>query len=56
MRIGELFQDINDIQYLLRNLNITSYKKAYDLITQFYPAEKFPQKTLYALEKMLGNA
>lgn len=54
MRIGEEFEDENDIIYLLRYLNISDYKKAVDLITKFYPKEKFPQKTFYALEEILG--
>ncbi|MGH7884308.1 MAG: DUF6036 family nucleotidyltransferase [Thermodesulfobacteriota bacterium] len=54
MRIGEEFEDENDIIYLLRYLNISDYKKAVDLITKFYPKEKIPQKTFYALEEILG--
>lgn len=53
MRIGEEFHDLEDIQYLLRNLNIESYPKALEVIQGFYPLEKFPQKTLYALEEIL---
>ena len=53
MRIGEEFHDLDDVRYLLRYLNITSYKKALATIGQYYPAERFPQKTLYALEELL---
>ena len=52
MRIGEEFHDLGDIQYLLRYLNITSYKKALDLISSYYPLERFPQETLYGLEEL----
>ena len=53
MRIGEEFYDLDDVRYLLRSLNITDYQSALDLITSYYPIERFPQKTLYALEELI---
>ncbi|PIR25577.1 MAG: hypothetical protein COX62_00845 [Deltaproteobacteria bacterium CG_4_10_14_0_2_um_filter_43_8] len=53
MRIGEEFHDEEDIRYLLRFLNLSSYKKACALIEKYYPIKQFPQKTLYALEEIL---
>lgn len=55
MRIGQEFHDEDDIRYLLRYLNISSYDAALKTITRFYPLDRFPQKTLYALEELLGN-
>ena len=55
MRIGEEFHDIDDIQYLLRYLNISDYDKALEIISRYYPQERFPQKTLYALEEICSN-
>lgn len=55
MRIGEEFHDLDDVRYLLRNLNIAQYSKAVDIISQYYPLDRFPQKTLYALEELLGS-
>jgi len=55
MRIGAEFHDIPDIQYLLRHLNIETYQQALEIIKEYYPIEKFPQKTLYALEELLDN-
>ena len=52
MRIGEEFHDLNDIQFLLRYLNITDYEKALDIICLYYPLDRFPQKTLYGLEEL----
>ncbi len=52
MRIGEEFHDIEDIQYLLRYLNISDHSKALGIISQYYPLEDFPQKTSYALEEI----
>ncbi len=55
MRIGEEFQDEKDIQYLIRYLNLRTYPEILDIITRYYPLERFPQKTLYALEEILGG-
>ncbi|AAO91313.1 DUF6036 family nucleotidyltransferase [Coxiella burnetii] len=54
LRIGEEFYDLDDIRYLLRYLNITTYQGALDIITRYYPLKRFPQKTLYALEELIG--
>lgn len=56
MRIGEEFHDVRDVSYLLRYLNISNYDQAISCITKYYPLEKFPQKTLYALEELLGDS
>lgn len=53
MRIGQEFHDEDDIRYLLRHLNISTYDAAIEVITPFYPLERFPQKTLYALQDLL---
>ena len=55
MRLGPEFHDEEDVRYLLRYLNIESYEEALKLIQEYYPLEKFPQKTLYALEEILIN-
>jgi hypothetical protein len=55
MRIGQEFHDEEDVRYLLRHLNISTYEGAIKVITRFYPVERFPQKTLYALEELLGH-
>ncbi|MBI3601745.1 MAG: hypothetical protein HY209_02495 [Candidatus Omnitrophica bacterium] len=52
MRIGEEFHDLEDIRYLLRYLNLRAYQQVLDIIVQYYPLERFPQKTLYALEEI----
>jgi hypothetical protein len=53
MRIGFEFHDEQDVRYLLRFLNIEKYEEAVKIITKYYPLERFPQKTLYALEELL---
>ncbi|MBL8200349.1 MAG: hypothetical protein JNK40_05185 [Chromatiales bacterium] len=53
LRIGAEFHDEDDIRYLLRHLNVAGYDQAVELISRFYPLERFPQKTLYALGELL---
>ena len=55
MRIGEEFRDEDDMRFLLRYLNVESYRRALEIITRFYPEERIPQKTLHALEELLGK-
>lgn len=55
MRIGAEFHDEADVRYLLRHLDIDAYDRALTVITRYYPPERFPQKTLYALEEILAR-
>jgi len=52
-RIGAEFHDEDDVRFLLRLLDLRSYEKALEVIEQYYPLERFPQKTLYALQELL---
>ncbi len=52
MRIGEEFHDLDDVRYLLRFLGLSTYEQALDVIARYYPLERVPQKTLYALEEL----
>ncbi len=52
-RIGAEFHDEDDVRFLLRLLDITSYARAVETIARYYPLERFPQKTLYALTELL---
>jgi hypothetical protein len=53
MRIGAEFHDEEDVRYLLRHLSIRAYEQALDVITRYYPLERFPQTTMYALAELL---
>jgi hypothetical protein len=53
LRIGAESHDEDDVRYLLRHLDIGNYQQAIAMITRFYPLERFPQKTLYALGELL---
>ena len=52
-RIGPEFHDEDDVRFLLRLLDIGSYEKAMEILARYYPLERFPQKTLYALQELL---
>jgi hypothetical protein len=56
MRIGLEFRDEEDVRFLLRLLDVRSYDEALKIVTQYYPLEQFPQKTLYALQELLPSA
>jgi hypothetical protein len=53
MRIGTEFHDEDDIRFLLRLLEIRTPEQALAIIGEYYPKERVPQKTLYALEDLL---
>jgi hypothetical protein len=56
MRIGEEFHDEEHVRYLLRHLGNRDYDKALAVITKYFPLERFPQKTLYALGDLLPRS
>jgi hypothetical protein len=41
------------VRYLLRHLDVRSYDQALSIIKEYYPLERLPQKTLYALAELL---
>jgi len=41
--------------YLLRHLDVRSLEQALAILTKYYPLERFPHKTLYALEELLSK-
>jgi hypothetical protein len=56
MRIGAEFHDEEDVRYLLRQLDIRRYTEAISVIERYYPLDRFPQKTLYALAEILPKS
>ncbi|MDE0241799.1 MAG: DUF6036 family nucleotidyltransferase [bacterium] len=55
MRIGREFHDIDDVRFLLRYLNLTGLDATLEIIGRYYPVERIPQKTIYALEEMFAR-
>jgi len=56
MRLGAEFHDEDDVRYLLRHLDVRTYERAISVIAKYYPLERFPQKTLYALGELLPKS
>jgi hypothetical protein len=56
MRIGAEFHDEEDIRFLFRLLHVRPYEQALRIITKYYPLERFPPKTLYALQDLLPRS
>ena len=54
MRLGEEFHDLDDVQYLLRYLNISSAEKAMAIVTQYFDESQLLPKTRLALEELLA--
>lgn len=54
-RIGAEFHDEDDVRYLLRHLDIRSNDQALAIIVRYFPLDRFPQKTLYALNELLPS-
>jgi hypothetical protein len=53
-RLGPEFHDEGDVRYLLRYLNIESAAAALEIVERFFPPERIPAKTRFALEELLG--
>jgi hypothetical protein len=53
-RLGPEFHDEADVRYLLRYLNLESVADAFAVVERYYPPERIPAKTRYALEELLG--
>jgi hypothetical protein len=54
-RLGPEFHDEADVRFLLRYLNLERLNDAVTVITRYYPRERFPAKTFYALEEIVGG-
>ena len=55
MRLGEEFQNVDDIRYVLRHLNITTAAAAIAVVTQYVDESQVPVKTRLALEELLAR-
>lgn len=53
MRLGAEFQDLDDVRFLLRHLNISSADAALAVITEYFDETAIPVKTRLALEELL---
>jgi hypothetical protein len=46
-------RDVEDIQFLIRHLNIRSVQEAFKILERFYPPQRILPKTQYVLETLL---
>ena len=53
LRLGEEFQDLDDVRYLLRYLNLTSAEEALAIVTRYFDPDRLPAKTRLILEELL---
>jgi len=53
MRLGEEFQDLDDVRFLLRYLNIATVADALEIVTRYFDEARLPPKTRLALEELL---
>lgn len=55
MRLGEEFQDLDDVRFLLRYLNLTSADEALEIVTRYFDEKQLLPKTRLALEELLST-
>ena len=55
MRLGEEFQDLDDVRYLLRHLDIGSAGEALAIVREYFEDADIPPKSRFALEEILGK-
>ncbi len=55
MRLGEEFQDLDDVRFLLRYLDITEAEEALHVVMRYFDEAQIPPKTRFALEELLGG-
>jgi hypothetical protein len=56
LRLGEEFQDLDDVRTLVGMLGLRTVAEAEAILGQYYAAERFPARARYVLEELLGNS
>ncbi|MGQ0766924.1 MAG: hypothetical protein ACT4OZ_14845 [Gemmatimonadota bacterium] len=56
MRLGEEFHDLDDVRFLIRSLNLETEAEVLAVIGKYYPLERFPAKTLFAIKDILPSS
>jgi len=55
MRLGEGYQDLDDVRYLLRNLGVRRLEHAKEILARYYPLDDYPPTAMAALEELLSG-
>ncbi len=53
MRLGEDFHDVDDVRYLLRNLNLTDVNDALSIVTKYQHAADLSVRPRLTLDELL---
>lgn len=53
MRIGLESTDVDDIKFLIEHLGLKKADDVFEIIKKYYPQNRIPQKTFYAIEEIL---
>ena len=56
LRFGAGYWDEEDVRYLLRNLGITRYEDAKEILERYYSLDEFPETALPVLQELLTGA
>ncbi|MGD1069839.1 MAG: hypothetical protein ABSB15_06835 [Bryobacteraceae bacterium] len=55
LRLGEEFQDLEDVKVLIRALGLRTVDEAQSLLGLYYPLDRYPAKARYVLEELIGG-
>jgi hypothetical protein len=55
MRMGQEFQDVEDIRFLLRELRIRNLAEAEQILAEYYAPERYPARCRYVLEELIAK-
>jgi hypothetical protein len=55
LRLGEEFQDIEDVRLLIGVLGLRKVSDVERILERYYPLERYPAKTRYILEELIGE-
>ena len=54
LRLGEEFHDLGDVAVLIRELRLRTVAGAEYILGQYYDLARYPAKTRYVLEELIG--
>ncbi len=55
LRLGEEFQDLEDVRVLIRKLGVRTVAEAEAMLGRYYALERYPARARYVLEELLNQ-
>lgn len=55
LRIGEEFQDMDDVKTLIGALGLRTFAAAEEILARYYSLDRYPAKARHVLEELLGS-